>query len=250
MERQDSMMEMAYKFGRRMNLRWKRKLIDRYWRGSTARSPGRLLDVGCGTGEFMGVMKRVGWYVQGMERNREAVQWAGKTWGVPVYAGNLAEFHPEKPFDVITLWHVLEHLYDPVQALNHLKGLLTIDGFFLVAVPNAGGVDAGLYGSNWVALDTPRHVNHFSARTLAQLFRAIGLEIVLRRQLPFDAPFNALLSEQLSARRVRSSGFSWPFRLCRAGLIAMGSLAGGSRVFSARFGASLVFLARRTANMP
>jgi 2-polyprenyl-3-methyl-5-hydroxy-6-metoxy-1,4-benzoquinol methylase len=245
LEKGESVTERVYKLGRRLNLRWKRKLIDRHWRGSTAKGPGRLLDVGCGTGEFLFAMKRVGWQVEGIEREKEAAEWGAKAWGVPVHAGDLGSFQTGGQFDVITMWHVLEHLYDPGEAFGRLKDLLSPDGFLLVAVPNIGGVDAMIYREHWIALDLPRHVNHFSTGALARLFSLCGFEPFLRRQLPFDAFFNVLLSEQLGAKRSHSSVLLWPFRFIRAGFVAAVSLIGGSRLFSGRFGPTLVFLARK-----
>jgi len=236
---------------RTINLHWKRRLVERFWRGGTARGPGTLLDVGCGTGEFLSTLGRAGWQVTGLERDATASSWARKTLGLTVYTGDLGALPADaRGYDVITLWHVLEHLYDPIAAVHRLAMLLKNDGFLLIALPNVNGIDAGAYGENWIAYDTPRHLNHFSAKTLEQLCSRANLEVLARRQLPFDAPFNTLMSEQFSARRSGSSALAWPFRILRAGFLTALSLAGGSRIFRAEHGATLVFLFRhrRTGN--
>ncbi len=235
--------EQVYKVVRKVNLRWKRKLIEHYWRGATAKGPGRLLDVGCGTGEFLEAIKRGGWQVEGLERDEKASAWARKELGIPVRTGDVQSLPSNAgPFDVITMWHVLEHLYDPQGAVRRLHGLLAKDGFLLIAVPNIGGIDARVYGSDWIALDTPRHVNQFASSSLTRLLTDAGFTSLARRQLPVDPFFNAIMSEELGRKRRQSSLLSLPFRYIRAGVVSLCSLAGGSRIFSGRYGATMVFL--------
>jgi 2-polyprenyl-3-methyl-5-hydroxy-6-metoxy-1,4-benzoquinol methylase len=238
-----SLTEQVYKAVRKVNLRWKRKLIEHYWRGGTAKGAGRLLDVGCGTGEFLEAVRRGGWQVDGLERDEKASTWARENYGLSVRTGNVQDIPGDAgPFDVITMWHVVEHLYDPAGVVRRLLSLLEKDGFLLIAVPNIGGIDAMVYGANWIALDTPRHVNHFTADTLTRLLTDAGFTSISRRQLPFDPFFNTLMSEELGRKRSRSSHFTLPFRFLRAGLVSLCSLAGGSRLLSGRYGATLVFL--------
>ncbi len=235
--------DRVYRLVRRVNLRWKRRLIEQYWRGGTAKGAGRLLDIGCGTGEFLAAVRKGGWQVEGVERDEKASTWARESLGIPVRTGDLDSLPTTSaPFDIITLWHVLEHLYDPVGAVRRIRDLLAKGGFVLIALPNIRGIDARIYGSDWIALDTPRHVNHFAPTTLTRLLTDAGFVPLARRQLPFDAFFNTLMSEELRGKRRSSSILFLPFRLVRAGAVSLLSLLGGSRVFSARYGATMVFL--------
>jgi len=240
-----SVVGWLYRIVRRLNLRWKRQLVDGYWRGARAAKPGRLLDVGCGTGEFLSVMKREGWEVEGLERDEHASAFARTRWGVSVFTGGVENIpRDSRSYDVITLWHVLEHLYDPARVLSILKLHLSAGGLLLIATPNVEGFDSRVYKENWIALDVPRHVNHFSSGSLNRLLTEGGFEFHACRQLPFDPFFNTLLSEQLAARQTPGWGFLWPFRLIRAGLVSISSLISGSRLFGSKFGATLVCVFR------
>lgn len=251
-----SLTARLYGLLRRANLRWKRRVIGDFLQSMDAQvenghlqsAHDRLLDVGCGTGEFLAEMKAAGWQVEGLERDERAVTWARQHHQIAVTTGGVELLAAStQQYDLITLWHVLEHLYDPGQALATLVRLLRDRGWLLVAVPNIAGVDARVYKSNWVALDAPRHVNHFSLETLTRLGSKHGLTMRWWRQLPLDAFFNTLMSEKLAAHRVRknwlrSSELLWPLRLLRAFGVACASCLGGSHTpFSyAAYGASLV----------
>ncbi len=246
-----SLLARLYDLLRRANLNWKRRVITKFWQSTKGDSPFatcNLLDVGCGTGEFLAVMKAAGWQVEGLERDERAAVWAREHQQIAVSTGSVEQLtESTQQYDVITLWHVLEHLYDSGQALEIIARRLRENGVLLIAVPNIAGIDARIYKSNWVALDAPRHVNHFSLDTLARLGSKHGLTLRWWRQLPLDAFFNALMSEKLAAQRrsgrwLRPRGFLWPLRLFRASFVALASLIAGSHTpFSyAAFGASLV----------
>jgi 2-polyprenyl-3-methyl-5-hydroxy-6-metoxy-1,4-benzoquinol methylase len=255
-----SLIARLYDLLRRANLSWKRRVVINFWqktgdkeqraegggqraKGHLPLATGHLLDVGCGTGEFLAVMKAAGWQVEGLERDERAAAWAREHHQIHVVAGSVAQLAAvTQQYDVITLWHVLEHLYDPGQALEIIGQRLRENGVLLIAVPNIAGIDARLYKANWVALDAPRHLNHFSLDTLARLGSKHGLTLRWWRQLPLDAFFNAVMSEKLAAQRRPERWFLWPLRLVRAPLVALASLIGGSHTpFSyAAFGASLV----------
>ncbi|MGH7595521.1 MAG: class I SAM-dependent methyltransferase [bacterium] len=255
-----SLLARLYDLLRRANLSWKRRMIIDFWQragdkeqraeggGQRAKShlqlaTCRLLDVGCGTGEFLAAMKAAGWQVEGLERDERAAAWAREHHQIAISAGSVEQLSAStQQYDVITLWHVLEHFYDPGRALEIIAQCLRENGMLLITVPNIAGIDARVYKSNWVALDAPRHVNHFSLDTLARLGSKHGLTLRWWRQLPLDAFFNALMSEKLAAQRRSGQWFLWPLRLVRAPLVALASLIGGSHTpFSyAAFGASLV----------
>jgi 2-polyprenyl-3-methyl-5-hydroxy-6-metoxy-1,4-benzoquinol methylase len=241
-----SLLARLYDLLRRTNLNWKRRIITKFWQSTKGDLPFatcHLLDVGCGTGEFLATMKAAGWQVQGLERDERAAVWASEHHQIAISTGSVEQLSVStQQYDVISLWHVLEHLYDPGQALEIIARRLQENGVLLIAVPNIAGLDARIYKSNWVALDAPRHVNHFSLDTLARLGSKHGFTLRWWRQLPLDAFFNALMSEKLAAQRRPGRWFLWPLRLVRAPLVALASLIGGSHTpFSyAAFGASLV----------
>ena len=224
---QQSLLSRVYAAARRYNLKWKRKLVLKIHRR------GSLLDVGCGTGEFLHEMRQAGWDVRGIERDPSAAQFArerlqvrGITGGIEV----LDQLHEK--FEVITLWHVLEHLYQPKEALQKLKSMLSDEGVLIIAVPNVEGIDAKVYAEHWVALDTPRHVQHFTLRTLQEMAAKTGLKLLRSQQLPLDAFFNTLMSERRHASLAQSSPLLWPLRMARSFFATILSLAAGSRMAS------------------
>jgi 2-polyprenyl-3-methyl-5-hydroxy-6-metoxy-1,4-benzoquinol methylase len=250
LQQKRSFLNQIYGFLRRLNLRWKRRIVTDFVGKAKGGAPlaAHLLDIGCGTGEFLAAMKVGGWQVEGLERDERAASWARRYYEIPVSTGSVEQLAAStQQYDVITLWHVLEHLYDPGRALKIIAGRLRENGWLLIAVPNINGIDSRVYKGNWVALDAPRHLNHFSLDTLARLGSKHGLTLRWWRQLPLDAFFNSLMSEKLAAQRqrekwLRSYGLLWPLRLMRIILVAFASLVGGSHTpFSyAAYGASLV----------
>lgn len=237
-----SLTEKLYAALRRLNLRWKRNLLSRFHHG------GALLDVGCGTGEFLAFMHEAGWQVRGLERDAHAAEYGREHLGLAIQTGSVNDLPNEaQRYAVITMWHVLEHIYDFHAALKLLASRLQDDGVLIVAVPNIASFDAKFYREHWIALDAPRHVNHFSLTTLASAAAAHQLHLLWWQQLPLDAFFNAMMSERLQAVRHHCSSLLLPFRLLRAGCVACASLLAGSRTpfGSAQSGATIVAVLRK-----
>lgn len=162
---------------RRWNRRYSLNLLCRFV--ERAKLEGRLLDVGCGTGSFLAQMRRRGnWEVYGLDISHEAVQYARYRLGLQVFHGKLEDAqYPSASFDVVTLWDVLEHLHDPRGTLREVRRVLRRDGVLALTVPNAGSLDARLFGPYWIGLDPPRHLYAFTRETLEQLFAQSGFEI-------------------------------------------------------------------------
>lgn len=139
--------------------------------------PGRLLDIGCGSGDFGLGMQQRGWRVQGLDISAEAVALARQK-GLDVVLGQLpdAEYEDES-FDLITMWDVLEHLHDPRAYLVRTAQLLKPEGRFVVTLPNPHSIDFRLFGPLWTGLDVPRHLSVFSKEALHTLFQQVGLEV-------------------------------------------------------------------------
>jgi SAM-dependent methyltransferase len=180
----------AYHTVRKFTLQQKRKLVCRV----SGLNKGRILDIGCGTGAFLEVMKDAGWSVNGLEPDEDARKIAlGR--GVPVFPSDEL-FRISEHFDAITMWHVLEHVHDLHPYVEQIRSILQPGGVLLVAVPNYTSLDASTYGPYWAAYDVPRHLYHFSPLSMKKLMNLHGLEIVDQKPMWFDSFYVSMLSEK------------------------------------------------------
>ena len=191
---------VAYHAVRRITVRQRLRLVAR----AAPRRPGRLLDVGCGTGEFLAHARASGWDVAGVEPEARAAAHADAKGLAVVRSDDLAAVDGAR-FDAVTLWQALEHMYAPGAQLAHVRRLLAPNGCVVIAVPNHACTDASAYGADWYAYDVPRHLWHFTAATLGRLLDAQGFAVAGVHALPFEPFYIALLSE-LRARRGRNVG--------------------------------------------
>jgi SAM-dependent methyltransferase len=182
----------VYHVIRSLMLRRKRALISRV----TGLGSGSILDVGCGTGHFAAAMKKGGWTAAGIEINERARKFAAETFGLEIISPENISILSEGSIDCITLWHVLEHFYDPRKYLEDLKPLLRNGGTFVVALPNRKSFDAEHFGAYWAAWDVPRHLWHFDPATFRDFSLQAGLRLVRMLTLPFDVFYISLLSEK------------------------------------------------------
>jgi 2-polyprenyl-3-methyl-5-hydroxy-6-metoxy-1,4-benzoquinol methylase len=169
-----------------------------------------LLDIGCGTGEFLVTAKKNNWLVSGVEPNENARIRSEEKIGVKVFS-NLDELvlsGKKNYFDVISLWHVLEHVSDYNQYINQLKKLLKKDGVLIIAVPNYKSYDAKYYQEFWAAWDVPRHLWHFSQKAINQIFDAKKMNVIKILPMKFDSYYVSLLSEKYKKRKL---GFIFAF---------------------------------------
>jgi SAM-dependent methyltransferase len=134
------------------------------------RGPLNVLDVGCGDGTFLLAGRKQGWTVTGTELNPSIARSAGLT----VFE-DIANASANAPYDVITFWHTLEHMRNPRAMLEAAVKMLAPDGVVLIAVPNAHSIQARVFGPRWFHLDVPRHLFHFSPRSLDALLAKTGL---------------------------------------------------------------------------
>jgi 2-polyprenyl-3-methyl-5-hydroxy-6-metoxy-1,4-benzoquinol methylase len=178
---------------RQHSLNSKRKLIKSY---ANAESMPRLLDVGCGIGAFMDHMRQHGWLVEGVEPSEAARDKASKQFGLFVYPPDQF-FEPNfGTFDVITMWHVLEHVHLLNEYLHRLKELLRNQGTLFIAVPNYTCYDAAVYKDYWAAYDVPRHLYHFSPASMRLLLDKHGLQLKAVKPMWFDSFYVSMLSEK------------------------------------------------------
>ena len=184
-------LDLIYLFARKFTLRWKINLIQEH------KSKIAILDYGCGTGEFLGFCQRQKWQIAGLEPSPEARQKATKITGITI-ASDLEQFNYQK-FDVITLWHVLEHVIDLKQTISRLALLLKENGLLIIAVPNHESYDASIYKEYWAAYDVPRHLWHFTKTTMSMLLDSASLKIKTIKPMKLDAYYVSLLSEKYTS---------------------------------------------------
>ena len=156
-----------------------RAAADRHVRRLRRPRPGaRVLDVGCGNGEFLLAMRAAGWTVEGVETDSHAVSLARER-SLPVHQGTLesAGYAPGS-FDAVTLSHVLEHLHNPVETLRRCRALLREDGVAWIATPNLAGPGHRRFGRAWRGLEPPRHLVVFTPRALVRALERAGLRLV------------------------------------------------------------------------
>jgi 2-polyprenyl-3-methyl-5-hydroxy-6-metoxy-1,4-benzoquinol methylase len=183
-----SLFEKAYQFVKQIALKNKLKCIN-----ELHPAKGILLDIGAGTGDFLAVAKQNGWQTIGIEPNDKAKKIA-KNKGVElIQATNLLDDHS---IDVITMWHVLEHVPNVENQIKELKRLLKPNGSIIIAVPNFNSYDAKYYDSYWAAFDVPRHLWHFSKKAIKSLFERENFHLEKTIPMLFDAFYVALLSEK------------------------------------------------------
>jgi SAM-dependent methyltransferase len=188
-----------------------RELLVRYgpYRNVWRRPPGRLLDVGCGTGDLAAVFAGHGWQAFGIEPSEQAARHA-RAAGVKVVVGTLADAPwTEGSFDAIVFNHSLEHIDNPVETLTQAARLLRPGGVLTIAVPNFGSWHRRAFGSAWFQLDLPRHLQHFDRDSLAGVVRRAGLHPVstsavsMRPSLLASLQYLAFGSMRFGGRRVR-----------------------------------------------
>jgi SAM-dependent methyltransferase len=154
----------------------------RFWAGRkdtilTYKSGGNILDLGCNSGGFLAAMKGPPWKLFGIEMSECAASEAEANCGAHVFVGDILDApFPTESFDVITCFHVFEHLYRPREVLAKVHDWLKPGGIFYTMMPNIDSVGARIFGSYWYALELPRHLFHFSPATLRNLARSSGLE--------------------------------------------------------------------------
>ena len=186
-----NLFEKAYHFVRSIALKKKLNLIN-----SFSQESKNLLDVGCGTGDFLQAAQNNEWNVFGIEPNQQARNIANNKTNNSVFETEQLLKFKEHSFDVITLWHVLEHLPNLEDHLSVFKKLLKPNGTLIIAVPNYKSYDATYYKEFWAGFDVPRHLWHFSKAALSKLVLKESMEVKKISPMWFDAFYVSLLSEK------------------------------------------------------
>ncbi len=183
-------MDVAYRAVRSVALKQKVSLITKQHG-----RPGHLLDVGCGTGAFLAEAAQNGWTVAGVEPDPDAAKRATERTNA-VIVPDVFALPNDTRADVITFWHVLEHVHRLNETIERAAALLNPGGRILIAVPNPDSLDARQFGRFWAAYDLPRHLYHFTPDTITRLFAKHGFGLEHRQGMPFDAFYIALISNR------------------------------------------------------
>jgi len=181
-----------YQNVRNKTMRQKAAIVQK----QTSLSSGCLLDVGCGTGTFLHTMQQAGWNVTGLEPNTDARKKANELYNLyPLPSSELFSL-TEQSFDVITMWHVLEHVHQLHSYIEQLKKLLKPNGKIIIAVPNYLSSDAQYYQQFWAAYDVPRHLYHFSPKAMNTLLAQHQLKVTKLLPMWYDSFYIAMLSSK------------------------------------------------------
>jgi len=195
-----TLFEKMYHFIKRKAIRDKVSLINSY-----QPVKGRILDIGAGTGDFLLECKNQNWDILGVEPNDKA---KGIALGKGIKFGDTIEKLESNSFDVITMWHVLEHVPDVEHQVAELKRLLKPSGTIIIAVPNFKSYDAIHYKEFWAAYDVPRHLWHFSKTAIEKLFDKQNMNLEDIKPMWFDSFYVSLLSEKYKSGKMNFiSGF-------------------------------------------
>ena len=178
----------AYRLVRNYTLQSKLKLINQL-----NGKQGHVLDVGCGTGAFLESCQQGGWKVTGMEPDPDARAVAVKKLSAAIEP-NLESLKSYPQYDIITLWHVLEHVPNLNETIPILHKLLANTGTLIIAVPNSDSYDAHHFQEYWAAYDVPRHLHHFTPTTIEPLFSKHQFKLVEKKPMVFDAFYISMLS--------------------------------------------------------
>lgn len=181
-----------YHIIRNFTLTTKRSLV----KNVTGVQQGVLLDIGAGTGAFANTMQKSGWNVQGLEPDEIARQNALKNYSLKLDEPTELDSLVGETFDAITLWHVLEHVHELHIYLQKFVEILKPNGRLLIAVPNYTSYDASLYQQHWAAYDVPRHLYHFSPKSMQVLLAQHGLLVEATKPMWFDSFYVSMLSEK------------------------------------------------------
>jgi 2-polyprenyl-3-methyl-5-hydroxy-6-metoxy-1,4-benzoquinol methylase len=177
---------------RKRTLVQKRKLVEK----ETGKTFGNILDIGAGTGAFLNTMKLANWSSTGLEPDETARKKALELYNIHLKKTEEFVSLPSESFDAITMWHVLEHVHDLHEYLEQLKSLIKPTGKIFIAVPNYTSFDSKHYQQFWAAYDVPRHLYHFSPKSMQKLLSIHDLKLDKMKPMWYDSVYVSMLSEQ------------------------------------------------------
>lgn len=209
---QQSFFDKIYQLIKRYSIAKKVKLIDSFFDSNSNKKT--VLDIGCGTGDFLLVCQKNDYNVFGVEPNEKAKLLAENKLKITSNLSNseitsssknifssIEELNSELQFDCITMWHVLEHVPNLTEYITSLKKFLKPKGTLIIAVPNYKSFDAKYYGKFWAAFDVPRHLWHFSKKSISLLFEKENMKVTKTIPMKFDSFYVSLLSEKYQTKK-------------------------------------------------
>jgi len=232
-DKKRNLTEWLYHFARRFMLGRKASLITRVCR----KDNGNLLDIGSGTGYFAAFMKEKGWAVKGVEISNLARDFSVSHFGLEVIPPDSVKTLQDKSFDCITLWHVLEHFYDPDRWMKEIYRLLKDEGRCILALPNITSADSKRFRNRWAALDVPRHLWHFAPGTLIKFIERNGFRCTMIKGMPIDLFYISIISYKNSK-----------VRLAFIRGIATGILLAVSNLFTKNSSSSLIYVIEKSSD--
>ncbi len=179
-----------YQIVREFTIGKKVKFVKRYIK------TGQAIDIGCGTGEFLYALSKQNFQTTGIEPNDLARKYAIENYNLNVYTENELDKLESQKYNVISLWHVMEHVYNLNERIEQIKRLLSKDGILIVALPNSDSWDAKYYKKFWAAYDCPRHLYHFNQKSVKDIFSKYGFDVIKIKPMIFDAFYISMLSEK------------------------------------------------------
>lgn len=186
------LINFLYQSVRNITLKQKQALVSH----ETSLDRGRILDIGCGTGEFLNTMKSAGWTTLGLEPSPQAAKMANTNYGLDVKSPESLFDLDAGSFDAVTMWHVLEHVHELHDYLAKLKEIIAESGKLIIAVPNYTSNDAKHYNDKWAGYDVPRHLYHFSPTSMRALLAQHRIQVDKIKPMPFDGFYVSMLSEK------------------------------------------------------
>jgi len=190
------LISVIYKLVRKYTLQQKVKLINKYAK------KGRLLDIGCGTGYFLKEAKNNKWGITGVEPDDNARKLAKQNTDAIINKDVFCCFDKSDSFDVITMWHVLEHVHKLDETLSKIEEIIDEKGVLFIAVPNNESYDAEYYKEQWAAYDLPRHLYHFSKDNIEKLLAQYHFRLADIVPMKFDSYYVSMLSEKYRAEEL------------------------------------------------
>jgi len=181
-----------YHVVRKISLNSKAKLIN-YVSG---KKTGNLLDIGAGTGYFLNKIKQSGWNVTGIEKAEIPRQQTKERFGIECFESEYLFKTIPETFDIVTMWHVLEHVQNLNETVKQIHSILKPGGAAIIALPNKNSTDAKYYKENWAAYDVPRHLWHFSADDFEKLVNNHKFTLEKIKPMYFDGFYISMISEQ------------------------------------------------------
>jgi 2-polyprenyl-3-methyl-5-hydroxy-6-metoxy-1,4-benzoquinol methylase len=187
------LVNQMYHTVRKRALKGKLKLIEQIHANKQTK---KILDFGCGTGAFLKTCQEAGWQITGIEPDAKAREIA-QAQNQASFFENIAQTDFEnKSFDVITLWHVLEHIHQLDFTIQTLTSWLKDTGSLIIALPNHQSKDAQIFGKYWAAYDVPRHLYHFHPASVQKLFDRLGMDLKQILPMYYDAYYISILSQK------------------------------------------------------